>query len=623
MAIKGAVGSVVRGSDERHWGQVLILPHAYGVIEIDDPASLARQKGIHILTKLTQKLSDPVGSLETLVSIAQEAADETVTSLILFSSVDSEICSCVRGSGAVYLKRAHQVAVLIEGEGSISGDVVPGDTILLATVSFTKVIGREQLTQVFDHLSAKEAAEKLTILLHSNTPVPGAAALVYQVLSLEREDKEEESEDTRETVSVAQPQIDSGTFKKKREIFMGIVRHHWKRKRLFRIPLNLYELKQLKNAFSVKTAVVCILIILFLLSVFLGLRKQIQSRKYGEVTAAIETARRGLDEGTALMELNPVKGRERLNAAKSVLDPFVAATAPRSARGRELTEIYGKITDNLTSAMRVTTADPVLFYDISLLRKDARATDIALSGTTLAVLDQSGSALYRIDISTKRAELVAGGPTFQGATLIDIHADTVYAWTPEGIHRIGLVDKKISPLVVKKSNEWGTIAGLISFGGNLYLLDTQKSRIWKYVAVDTDPVNSVIRGFSELREYLNPDTLPDISRATGMTIDGSVWIGTNDGAITRFTQGTENTFTPQGVEPKLGSTLIVYTSDTVENIYILDTDNKRVVILDKGGIYMAQYAWGGEIHPSEFVVSEQEKKILLLADGKIYSIDLK
>ena len=131
------------------------------------------------------------------------------------------------------------------------------------------------------------------------------------------------------------------------------------------------------------------------------------------------------------------------------------------------------------------------------------------------------------------------------------------------------------------------------------------------------------KGFSELREYLNPDTLPDLSRATGMAIDGSVWAGTSDGKILRFTEGQENTFVPKGVSPGFGSFLLVAGSDEGDHIYVLDRDNKRVVVLDRDGTYLAQYSWQGTIVVTQMVVSEKLKKILLLADGKIYAISLK
>jgi len=77
------------------------------------------------------------------------------------------------------------------------------------------------------------------------------------------------------------------------------------------------------------------------------------------------------------------------------------------------------------------------------------------------------------------------------------------------------------------------------------------------------------------------------------------------------------------VEPALGNALAVFTSDTVKSVYILDKENKRVVVIDKDGLYLSQYVWESELKPSQIVVSEKLKKILLLAEGKIYSLELR
>ena len=90
----------------------------------------------------------------------------------------------------------------------------------------------------------------------------------------------------------------------------------------------------------------------------------------------------------------------------------------------------------------------------------------------------------------------------------------------------------------------------------------------------------------------------------------------------KFTQGKDDTFHMQGVDPPLGNSLRVYTDDTLKNIYVLDTQEKRVVVIGKDGIYLAQYAWPEAIGVADFSVSEEQKRILLLSEGKIFSVAL-
>lgn len=340
-----------------------------------------------------------------------------------------------------------------------------------------------------------------------------------------------------------------------------------------------------------------------------------QTKKSRVLTNAFTGARYAFDEGVALLELNPIKGRERLVQAKATLEPIRAIVSERTKEGREIAGLYQQIQDNLRLSMHVVSMEPALFFDVSLLKKGGQASFLTLSGDTMGIVDQQTKTVYAVSVPAKSGKVIAGGESYTGLSFVSRHVDKTYVLTDKGVNLIRDSDSKTIEAIIKKDKEWGIIGALAAFGGNVYLLDTQKGRIWKYVALE--------KGFSELREYLNPDTLPDLSSATSISIDGSVWVGTKTGKIFQFAQGKEKTFTPQGVEPALGAQLFVYTSDEAKNLYVLDSQNKRVVVLTKDGVYMAQYQWKGSLSPSQLVVSEAQKQILLLAEGKIYSIELK
>jgi hypothetical protein len=315
----------------------------------------------------------------------------------------------------------------------------------------------------------------------------------------------------------------------------------------------------------------------------------------------------------ALLDLNPVKGRQRLTQAKDLLAPIVSRKL-RSDDGQKATHLYGEVIDNLTRSMHITHVIPDMFFDVSLLKKGAIASDISLFEDTIGILDVSGKTVFAVGAQSKSGAIVGGGESFTGSAHIAAYGDKLYVWTPKGIHMVRLSDQKTVQNVIPISDQWGTISDMAAFGGNIYLLDTQKNRIWKYVATE--------KGFSELFEYLNPDTLPVLTKTTNMVIDGSVWLGSTTGDVTRFTAGKENPLTLQGEDTPLGNTLEVYTNDANKMVYVLDSDHHRVVIFDKDGLYMAQYIWDNDLRVSEILASEVLKKLYLLADGKLYTISL-
>lgn len=632
MRIQPSIGSVVGQTNNMHWGQVLMSPHAYGVVEIDNQYGQARQRGVTILSKLSERLDEHIVSLDLVKDVALRTKEDDVVSLIVLVPVGIVVYIVVLGQGAVYLKRGDQLACLVSGESAISGEVKEGDTLLLVSKAFTHALVREQLASVFDHLPPTEIAEKLTLLLHEVADGVGSAALIFHVRGLTPVENEEipvKINVPPQHTAFAQASLGDTPALRDR-LGVGFIKRVSSSSQLRRIMRLKLHLPQFIRESNMKVAIIAgIFIVLFITSVILGIRKQLISSQSRIVAQTISDAQYAFDEGIALMDLNPVKGRERLTQAKMFLEPLVATVSAKTKEGRQIAALFNEVNDNLTQAMQVVRSEPQIFYDVSLLKKGGRTTHMALSGDALALLDAQNRTVYAVSLSSKSGKVVGGGEAFAGAASVAVHGEKIYVLTSSGIHEVRTSDAKTTLMVIKKDDQWGTVGSLVSFAGNLYLLDTQKSRVWKYVSGEKDPPalpagrQAAGQGFSELREYLNPDTLPDLSRATGMNIDGSVWAGTTDGKLFRFTQGKENTFIPQGVTPTFGNMLVVYARDDANNVYVLDAQNKRVVVLAKNGIYLAQYVWTGGLTPTQLVVSEKLKLILLLADGKLYSVELK
>ncbi len=579
MEEKPLVGSVVGPASLDHWGQVLHLPNAYGVVELAFADGGARAAGVHVLSLLTRKLSEGATSLQSVKKLVDGIQKEGVRSILLCVPVGQVLYIVARGAGDVYLTRGAEFTHLLAGEGAMSGEAKAGDTLLLVSEGFARALSEDEIKHVFDHRTPEEVAELLTLLLHEKKNGEGSAAVIVRMGTGEAPPRAEEAPSAPK-ITLRHAALAFRTHPKKATAILTII-----------------------------------LLSLFGISVLLGIWRQATRVKNESVTIAIADARHALEEGVALLSLNPVKGRERLVSAKELLTPIRETVPARSVEGREIAELYAEIAKNLTTAMQQYTVKPELFFDGALVKKEGKIAFIGLEGGAMGVVDQATQTVYLLDLLSKKATVLGGGQTYAGLSYVATHGDKVYVLTDSGIHMARLTDKKTIENVAKKVPEWGEIRNLVSYGGNLYLLDSQKSRIWKYVATET--------GFSELREYLNPDTLPDLSAATSMAIDGSVFLGTTKGKILKFTQGKEDTFVPKGVDPAFGQTIAVYTNDETKNIYILDAQNKRVVILEKDGMYIAQYVWEDPLTVTQIAVSEEQKRIYLLSDGKLYTIGLK
>lgn len=608
MHVKSHIASIVGPTDATRWGQILLLPHAYGVLEVVDDKGSAEAIGLSVLSQVSRLLERPVESLTQLESMLAEVTSADIRTLIALVPVSQSMYVVLRGAGAVLLKRGETCSWLLTGAGALSGEVKPGDTIIAASARFNKIVSKDILARIIDHKTPEDIAEQLTLLLHQHTGAHGSAALVFQVAATG--ESEVITEPIKEPV-VSRTNAPRQVMKK----FSSRAQ-----------PLRHFATSQLRALANFRSQpkriqlfITIILTALFLVSVGFGIWKQKNVQDESRIVEVMNQARHSYEEGVALMPLNGLKGRERLVEAKETLAPLLATTSERSASGKEVRELYRLITDAFTSALQIYRVTPAVFYDVSLLKKGGLVADMVLGIDVLGLIDASTRSVYAVTISSKKGEVVGGGEGFEGLSRVTSQGSRLYALGSAGIHMVDVADNTTKKNVVPHDAQWGTIVSLVSYGGNQYLLDSAKGRIWKYVAVGKVSDAS----FSERREYLNPDAFPDLSRATSMAIDGSIWVGTTDGNILRFTQGKENPLVTQGVEPAFSGTLLVYTSDDTEAVYVLEPQAKRVVMLDKEGMYMGQYQWDVDIKPTAIAVSEEAKLLFLLARGTVYTIALK
>lgn len=604
------VASVVGQVTEDRWGQVLQTPHAYGVVEVYSSIGVARERGIAVLTELTKVFETPPTSLSELTKVADRVMSDDIVSMILLVPVGMTMYMVSRGHGRVYLKRESKLAKLLEASQALSGDLRAGDVMVVATAGFVRTLKSEEIANVFDHLTPVEVAEKLTMKIHEKEGGDGGAALIFQIgeVPMVAEEKTETKDEPKRPASI----ISSARFHRAKAFGRLVgrkVTNTHQRAFLRRVATKVRSIPYLSS----KHLVLYVVVVLFAASIILGIVHQNSVRTTSALSNTLTEAQHSFDEGMALLDLNPVKGRQRLTQAKDLLAPIVSRKL-RSDDGQKAAHLYGEVVDNLTRSMHITHVTPDMFFDVSLLKKGAAASDISLFEDTIGILDVSGKTVFAVGAQSKSGAIVGGGESFAGSTHIAAYGDKLYVWTPKGIHMVRLSDQKTVQNVIPVSDQWGTISDMAAFGGNIYLLDTQKNRIWKYVATE--------KGFSELFEYLNPDTLPVLTKTTNMVIDGSVWLGSTTGDITRFTAGKENPLTLQGEDTPLGNMLEVYTNDANKMLYVLDSDHHRVVSFDKDGLYMAQYIWDNDLRVSEILASEVLKKLYLLADGKLYVIPL-
>ena len=153
-----------------------------------------------------------------------------------------------------------------------------------------------------------------------------------------------------------------------------------------------------------------------------------------------------------------------------------------------------------------------------------------------------------------------------------------------------------------------SVKDLAIYSNNLYILDGDSNQIFKYPESGSS--------FSNGRIWITEDV--QITGMTNFTIDGEVYIITDQGQIHKFSRGEQDTFGYHQPHPVIGSDAVIKTFADSDYLYIIDPTNFRVIIFDKEGNIKDQYASQKFDNLIDLAVDPDEKAIYLLNGNHLY-----
>ncbi len=334
--------------------------------------------------------------------------------------------------------------------------------------------------------------------------------------------------------------------------------------------LNL-KIPQLNLASSKKIflGIGILLTLVLIFGVFFTLNKQEGAKTKALFEEIYPQALKKFDEGEALLDLNKNLAKEDLTEAKRILTEGEGKFKKGSKESDQIKELLAKIDSSITLSSEINTV---------------QAKEVGSSESPLLSWVTKESSSFAAEDS-----------------------NYIYFLNQDGVSQVAK-NKDNPKVIIKKS--WQEAGGLGVFLGNVYVLDKDEGQIYKFAA----------SGFSK-SDYLSSTT--DFSKASSIAIDGAIYILQKDGTILKYLRGNKESFNVTGLDKPFSSPARIFTSREINNLYILDSGNQRIVVLDKNGAYQAQYQAGILKTAVDFQVKETDKKIFLLSASKIYQIDLK
>jgi len=114
---------------------------------------------------------------------------------------------------------------------------------------------------------------------------------------------------------------------------------------------------------------------------------------------------------------------------------------------------------------------------------------------------------------------------------------------------------------------------------------------------------------------------PAINEAVDITIDTSIYVLTPTG-ISKFTAGSPASFNLSPLAVPFSGQGKIYTQKDFQNLYVLDSGNKRILVFDKQGTLLNTLTSDSFTDLKDFSVDEKNKVIYVLNDGSLLKVTL-
>jgi len=551
-------------------------------------------------------------SLEKIISEFGSAWGRVeVAAVVIMNDV---VYSAVGGGSQISILRNGMLANILtssaENVVAASGYPKQDDMLILSTSAFNQEVTHGVVKAALETQNPSLAAETLAPAIHSQKDNGNVGAIIISFSkgnildeAATNEIPLQQSEDeTPAKIKLKPKTLDFvNNFKQKTSRFLSDILPQ--RKIYVRRPPQ--DEMGVPGQKRTMVSVGIVLIILLIVSIGFGIKQKKNKDYKSQYQQQLDQAQHNYQEAVSLFSLDPDKSRQLFSQSTQTINSL----KDQGIKDPAIDELAGKLLSSQEQILGIYSSDPQLFLDLSILTSGFEADSMFSTDEAFYVLDKNGKRVVSISYVTKKTEIVAGPESIEKPLYALAYDKSIYTQEEDGIYQ---VDSKRQ---IKLDKDWSDNSLSYIYGGNLYILDKTANMIYRFPGVNGS--------FGSRQDWLSSSVSVDFSSVKSLVIDGSIWVVSDSGKITKFSLGSTQGFSIKNEIPTLDKADALFTSDSTNNLYILDTHNKRVLVVDKGGQYKAQYVSDSISAAKSLVVSEAEKKIILLSDNKLLYLDIK
>ncbi len=496
----------------------------------------------------------------------------------------------------IYLYRDNTLVKLISSENTASGFIKHNDLFIFTVDTFTSLITIEDLKKRLIDRTPKEIVDEVTPLLKEKDD-SGTIALFVRFIKEPVFVEETESTD-----------LETTDYEKARPEKMSVLSQFKNKYRSFAERAQFFKIPSSRNK-KLTLIAAAILFIILAWSIVFGYQRRANTQRKAEVKKSTEIIDQKLSEAADVSLLNMQRAQILLTEAKNELDGL------KKKIGTNENESIQKIEQNIANSekeiLKREDKKAEVFYDLKLIEDNAKAIRMYKDKDSIALLNSVDGKIYTLNLDKKATRSIKKDE-IKRATLVAMYNDEVFFFNPEkGIYKIDKSDKLTE--AVKKDDEWGKISGLWIYNGNLYILDTGKDEIYKYLVAES--------GYSAKSSYFKNGQAIQLADTASMSIDSSLYIASSE-QIFKYVSGAKDQFKVTFPDEGIHSFTKIFTDKNTNKVYALDKDKAKLYVLSKEGQYEKQIESSIFKSASDLVIYDPSTSVYVLVGDKIYKITI-
>lgn len=257
---------------------------------------------------------------------------------------------------------------------------------------------------------------------------------------------------------------------------------------------------------------------------------------------------------------------------------------------------------------------------------DMVVTESAVYGKFAVFYDAQKDILVRLDLETKEAqsfdfvvraesEEAEESASSRGVSSVTIREFDESVWLL-GSSLLTFKPDSESELRTALTDSSAVTGGTVlkTYGDSFYIFNPAERTIFKLSPAD--------EGFEDATRWLRSGLGTEFENIASMAIDGEIWLSTKDGQILRFAAGRQQDFEVSGLSEPFTGAIMLFTQEDLDQLYVLDPSNHRIVILNKDGQYLNQIVSGSLASASTLLVDQERKRALAISGSTVFEASL-